>query len=71
MEDERGPSLLDAIKDFSENASPVDFVIIAQHWEMFLKGIGYTLLIYLVLTAVSDVGLRWLDRKYSVGVRRA
>lgn len=28
------------------------------------------LMIYLVLTAVSDVGLRWLDRKYSVGVRR-
>ncbi len=27
MEDERGPSLLEAIKDFSENASPVDFVI--------------------------------------------
>jgi hypothetical protein len=24
-----------------------------------------------VLTAVSDVGLRWLDRKYSTGVRRA
>ena len=30
-----------------------------------------TLLIYLVLTAVSDVGLRWLNRKYSAGVRRA
>lgn len=29
------------------------------------------LLIYLVLTAVSDVGLRWLDRRYSAGVRRA
>ena len=28
------------------------------------------LLIYLMLTAVSDVGLRWLDRKYSAGVRR-
>ena len=28
------------------------------------------LIIYLVLTAVSDVGLRWLDRKYSVGIRR-
>ena len=28
------------------------------------------LMIYLVLTAVSDIGLRWLDRKYSVGVRR-
>ena len=29
------------------------------------------LVMYLVLTAVSDVGLRWLDRKYSAGVRRA
>ena len=28
------------------------------------------LVIYLILTAVSDVGLRWLDRRYSVGVRR-
>lgn len=29
------------------------------------------LVIYLILTAISDAGLRWLDRKYSVGVRRA
>jgi histidine transport system permease protein/arginine/ornithine transport system permease protein len=29
------------------------------------------LLIYLLITATSDVGLRWLDRKYSAGVRRA
>ena len=29
------------------------------------------LVIYLILTAFSDVGLRWLDRKYSAGVRRA
>ncbi|MCP4494046.1 MAG: ABC transporter permease subunit [Gammaproteobacteria bacterium] len=28
------------------------------------------LMIYLLLTAVSDVGLRWLDRKYNVGVRQ-
>jgi len=28
------------------------------------------LIIYLILTAVSDVGLRWLDRKYNVGVRK-
>ncbi len=28
-------------------------------------------LLYLVITGVSDVGLRWLDRRYSVGVRRA
>jgi len=29
------------------------------------------LLIYLLITATSDLGLRWLDRKYSAGVRRA
>ena len=29
------------------------------------------LIIYLILTAVSDVGLRWLDRKYSAGIRRS
>jgi histidine transport system permease protein/arginine/ornithine transport system permease protein len=28
------------------------------------------LIIYLILTAVSDVGLRWMERKYSVGVRK-
>lgn len=28
------------------------------------------LMIYLVLTAISDSGLRWLDRKYSKGVAR-
>ena len=26
--------------------------------------------LYLVITAVSDVGLRWLDKRYSVGVRK-
>lgn len=29
------------------------------------------LVIYLVLTAVSESGLRWLDRRYSAGVREA
>ena len=29
------------------------------------------LVIYLILTAVSDVGLRWLDRRYSVGVQKS
>ena len=28
------------------------------------------LVIYLVLTAISDIGLRWLDRRYSAGERR-
>lgn len=29
------------------------------------------LVIYLILTALSETGLRWLDRRYSRGVRRA
>ena len=28
------------------------------------------LMIYLLMTAISDVGLRWMERKYSVGVRK-
>ena len=27
--------------------------------------------LYLLITGVSDMGLRWLDRRYSVGVRKA
>jgi arginine/ornithine transport system permease protein len=27
--------------------------------------------LYLVITGFSDVGMRWMDRRYSVGVRRA
>lgn len=49
-------------------------------WESFTAGRStrqlftfffVTLAIYLVLTAISDTGLRWLERKYSAGVRRA
>jgi ABC-type arginine transport system permease subunit len=27
--------------------------------------------LYLLITGVSDIGLRWMDKRYSVGVRRA
>ena len=49
-------------------------------WESFTAGRStrqlftfffVTLVIYLVLTAASGAGLKWLDRRYSVGVRRA
>ncbi|HEX9768942.1 MAG TPA: ABC transporter permease [Kiloniellales bacterium] len=53
MEGERGPDLIQAIKEFSEQASPIDFVLIAQHWDMFLTGIGYTLLIVAVSLIVG------------------
>jgi histidine transport system permease protein/arginine/ornithine transport system permease protein len=49
-------------------------------WEAFTAGRStrqlfsfffVTLIIYLMLTAISDIGIRWLDKRYSVGVRRA
>lgn len=40
---EDGPSFFEILKDFSENASPLDFVLIAEHWELFLRGFWYTL----------------------------
>ena len=38
-----------------------------QLFTFFFVALG----IYLVLTALSDTGLRWLERRYSAGVRRA
>ncbi len=49
-------------------------------WEAFTAGRStrqlftfffVVLMLYLVLTAISDAGLRYLERKYSAGVRRA
>jgi arginine/ornithine transport system permease protein len=28
-------------------------------------------ILFLVITGVSDIGLRWVERRYSVGVRKA
>lgn len=42
----------------------------AKYREPFLP-LLFALLIYLLLTAISEVGLRRLDKKYNVGVRRA
>jgi ABC-type arginine transport system permease subunit len=27
--------------------------------------------LFLIITGVSNIGVRWLDRRYSVGVRKA
>ena len=55
MEDERAPSLLEAIQQFSEESSPIDFYLIAQHWDMFLTGIGYTIVICAVSLVVGGL----------------
>lgn len=53
MADEHGQTLMEALQQFSEVDSPIDFVLIAQHWQMFLSGIGYTLLIVAVSLVVG------------------
>jgi len=53
MADERGQTLMEALQQFSETDSPIDFVLIAEHWQMFLAGIGYTLLIVAVSLVVG------------------
>lgn len=37
------PGIYEVLKDFSENVSPLDFMVIAAHWDLFLIGLWYTL----------------------------
>ena len=56
MAEEANPGgLIAAIRQFSEEASPLDFVLIAEHWPLFLQGIGYTLLIVVVSLIVGGL----------------
>lgn len=60
MADPQNPGLLDAIKNFSENASPIDFVLIFENWDLFLSGIWVTIflvVISLVLGGIFSVPL--------------
>ena len=41
MNGEEG-GLLKAIEDFSANVSPLDFYLVAQHYDLFLRGLGNT-----------------------------
>ena len=54
------------LHDVVWNASPAGRSVREPFTFMFA-----VLLIYLALTAISDIGLRWLDRRYSAGVRPA
>ncbi len=42
---EQSGGLLKAIEDFSTNTSPIDFVLIAQHYDLFLQGVVNTVLL--------------------------
>lgn len=53
--EERGPSLLEAIAEFSAKGSPIDFVLIAQHWDTFLLGIWNTLTLVALALVIGGI----------------
>lgn len=57
---EAAPSFYEVLKDFSENVSPLDFVLVAEHWQLFAMGVWYTLnlvVLSLVIGAVLSIPL--------------
>ena len=43
--DEQSGGLLKALEDFSTNVSPLDFVLVAQHYDLFLRGAVNTVIL--------------------------
>ena len=41
---EPAQTFYEQLKHFSENTSPIDFVVIAEHWDLFLQGLGNTVM---------------------------
>lgn len=47
--------MFQAISNFSSNVSPIDFVLILTHWELFARGSVNTLLLFLLTTAIGGL----------------
>ncbi len=57
---EAAPNFYEVLADFSENVSPLDFVLVAEHWQLFAMGVWYTLnlvVLSLVIGAVLSIPL--------------
>lgn len=54
-EQEPSPGLLHAIQQFSEEASPIDFVLILEHWPLFLEGIWHTMVLVALALVVGGI----------------
>lgn len=52
---EQEMTFIDVLTDFSENASPLDFMVIVEDWELFASGLWYTA--HLTLLALVIGGL--------------
>lgn len=53
--DSENPGFLTALKEFSENASPLDFFVIAEHWDLFLLGIWNTIGLVVLALMIGGV----------------
>ncbi|MEE8275042.1 MAG: hypothetical protein V3R88_10280, partial [Alphaproteobacteria bacterium] len=52
---EAAPNLYEVLKDFSENVSPLDFVLVAEHWQLFAMGAWYTLNLVVLSLVIGGV----------------
>lgn len=47
--------MLDAITNFSTNVSPIDFVLVASQWQLFLTGFINTMTLFIVTTLIGGL----------------
>jgi len=47
--------MIKAITDFSSNVSPIDFVLILSHWQLFAAGLANTLILFVSTTVVGGL----------------
>ncbi len=52
---EQSGGFFKALEDFSTNSSPIDFVLIAQHYDLFLQGLVNTVLLVVLSLLIGGV----------------
>lgn len=45
--------MFETITDFSSNTSPIDFMLVLAHWQLFARGVVNTLILFVLTTAVG------------------
>ena len=55
MAEEQSGGPLQALRQFSENASPIDFVLILEHWQLFLEGIWHTITLVVLALVIGGI----------------
>jgi arginine/ornithine transport system permease protein len=54
MEEQSG-GFLKSLEEFSANVSPIDFYLIAQNYDLFLEGIGNTVMLVVLSLVIGGL----------------